>query len=280
MKFGLAIFPTDGSAQPGELATRAEELGFESLWFPEHTHIPVSRRTPYPAGGDLPDEYRRLYDPFVALAAAAAVTDTLLLGTGISLIVERDPITTAKEVATLDRISNGRFLFGVGAGWNLEEMENHGTGPRTRFGLMRERIEAMQRIWTEDEAAYRGKHVSFDPIWSWPKPVQVPHPPVLMGGNSDGALQRAVDLADGWLPNPETRMSVLPERVAELQRRAAEAGRDPLPVTFYGVKPDADSLAAYESAGVDRAIFYLPPLPLPALEPALDGYARLAGLGG
>lgn len=277
MKFGVAIFPTADSAQPVELARRAEELGFESLWFPEHTHIPASRRTPYPAGGDLPEEYRRLYDPFVGLAAAAAATERLLLGTGICLVVERDPIVTAKEVATIDRISGGRFLFGVGAGWNLEEMENHGTEPSTRFALMRERVEAMKRIWTEDEASFHGEQVDFDAIWSWPKPVQTPHPPVLMGGNTNGALQRAVDIADGWLPNPETRMSVLAERVAELQRRAAAAGRDPLPVTFYGVKPDPDSLAAYAAAGVDRAIFYLPPLPLAELEPALAGYARLAG---
>ncbi len=184
MKFGLTIFPTEASAQPVELARRAEELGFESLFFPEHTHIPVSRETPYPAGGDLPDEYRRIYDPFAALAAAAAVTEKLLLGTGICLIVERDPITTAKEVATVDRLSNGRFLFGVGAGWNLEEMRNHGTDPEQRFRLMRERIEAMKAIWTEDEAAYHGELVDFDPINAWPKPVQRPHPPILMGGNS------------------------------------------------------------------------------------------------
>jgi len=276
MQFGLAIFPTEGSAQPVELAREAEARGFESLWFPEHTHIPVSRETPYPAGGDLPDEYRRIYDPFTALGAAAAVTEKLLLGTGICLIVERDPITTAKEVATLDRISNGRFQFGVGAGWNLEEMRNHGTDPERRFKLMRERIEAMKEIWTKEEASYEGELVSFGPIWSWPKPVQSPHPPILMGGNTDGALRRAVKLADGWLPNPETRMSALAERIGELQRLAAEAGREPLPVTFYGVKPDADSLAAYAEAGVDRAIFYLPPLPLAELEPVLGHYSAMA----
>lgn len=277
MKFGLVIFPTEGSAQPAELARVAEERGFESLWFPEHTHIPAGRETPYPAGGELPDEYRRIYDPFVALTAAAAATEHLLVGTGICLVVERDPIVTAKEVATIDRVSNGRFLFGVGAGWNLEEMRNHGTEPRTRFELMRERVEAMKQIWTTDEASYSGEHVSFERIWSWPKPVQVPHPPVMMGGNSDGALRRAVEIADGWLPNPETRMSVLAERVAELQRLAAEAGREPLPVTFYGVKPDLDSLRAYEEAGVDRAIFWLPTLPLAELEPVLDAYTSLAG---
>lgn len=277
MKFGLTIFPTEDSAQPVELARRAEELGFESLFFPEHTHIPVSRDTPYPAGGDLPDEYREIYDPFASLAAAGAVTENLLLGTGICLIVERDPITTAKEVATVDRISNGRFLFGVGAGWNLEEMRNHGTDPAQRFRLMRERIEAMKKIWTEDEAEFHGELVDFDPIHAWPKPVQRPHPPILMGGNSGAALQRAVDVADGWLPNPETRISKLGERIAELRRRCEEAGRDPLPVTFYGVKPDRDALAAYAAAGVDRAVFYLPPRPLSELEDALGFYAELAG---
>jgi probable F420-dependent oxidoreductase len=276
--YGLAIFPTETSAQPVELALRAEELGFESLWFPEHTHIPASRATPYPAGGELPEEYRQLYDPFLGLTAAAAVTERLLVGTGICLVVEHDPIVLAKEVATIDRISNGRFLFGVGAGWNLEEMANHGTEPESRFALMRERIEAMKLIWTEDEASFHGDHVDFDAIWSWPKPVQSPYPPVLMGGNSGAALQRAVDVADGWMPNPETRMRVLAERVMDLQRRAEEAGREPLPVTFYGVKPDPDSLAAYEKAGVNRAIFYLPPLSLADLEPALTGYAQLAGL--
>ncbi len=281
MKFGVTIFPTASSAQPVELARRVEELGFESLFFPEHTHIPVKRETPYPAGGDLPDEYRRIYDPFAALAAAAAVTERLLVGTGICLIVERDAITTAKEVATVDRISNGRFLFGVGAGWNLEEMRNHGTDPDRRFVLMRERIEAMKAIWTREEASYDGELVSFAPIHAWPKPVQQPHPPILMGGNSGAALQRAVDLADGWLPNPETRLSALADRIGELERRAADAGRERIPVTFYGVKPDPDALRAYADAGVDRSVFYLPPLPLAELEGLLDRYAELAaGLSG
>ena len=230
MKFGLAIFPTAETIQPAAIARLAEEHGFESIWFPEHTHIPVSRETPYPAGGDLPDEYRRIYDPFVALAAAATATERLLVGTGICLIVERDPITTAKEVATLDRISDGRFLFGVGAG-----LEPRGDGqprhrPATRFGLMRERLEAMMRIWSEEEAAFHGKHVDFDPIWSWPKPVQRPHPPILVGGNSDGALDRVVDLADEWIPNPETRSSELPGP----DRRSAEPGGDGRPRSHPG----------------------------------------------
>lgn len=276
MDFGLAIFPTDYSAQPAEIATEAEARGFESIWFPEHTHIPVSRDTPYPAGGELPEEYKRIYDPFVSLAVAAQATERLKLGTGICLIVERDPITTAKEVATLDRVSGGRFLFGVGAGWNREEMANHGTDPKRRFSLMAERIAAMKEIWTEEEASYSGEQVSFEPIYSWPKPLQQPHPPILVGGNSDGALQRAVDFADEWIPNPETRLSVLAERIAELQRRASEAGREPIPVTFYGVKPDREALARYAEAGVDRAVFYLPPQPLDQLGELLDLYAGLA----
>ena len=276
MDFGLTIFPTAESIQPDELARLAEERGFESLWFPEHTHIPASRLTPYPGGGELPEEYRQLYDPFVALTAAACATERLRVGTGICLIVERDPITTAKEVATLDRISGGRFLFGVGAGWNEEEMRNHGTDPGRRFGLMRERIEAMKEIWTADEAAYHGRHVDFDPIWSWPKPLQQPHPPVIVGGNADGALDRAVAVADGWIPNPETRLSALGERVTELQRRADAAGRRPLPVTFYAVKPQAEALRRYAEAGVDRAVFLLPQAGRDVVEPLVDAFATLA----
>ena len=275
MKFGLTIFPTEAAIQPAALGRLAEDHGFESLWFPEHTHIPVSRETPYPGGGELPDEYRRIYDPFVALTAAATATERLLVGTGICLIVERDPITTAKEVATIDRVSDGRFLFGVGAGWNREEMANHGTDPKRRFGLMRERIEAMTAIWTEEEAAYHGEQVDFDPIWAWPKPVQRPHPPILVGGNSDGALDRVVALADGWIPNPETRLSELPERIGDLQNRAATAGRDRIPVTFYAVKPEAEALRRYEAAGVDRAVFYLPPAPTEQVVPYVE---HLAGL--
>ncbi len=276
MKLGLTIFPTDYSIGPVELARLAEERGFESLFFPEHTHIPASRRTPYPAGGELPREYSHLLDPFLALAAAASVTERLLLGTGICLIVERDPITTAKEVATIDQLSGGRFLFGIGAGWNLEEMENHGTDPERRFGLMRERVEAMKAIWTEDEAAYHGEQVDFDAIWSWPKPVQRPHPPILVGGNSDAALRRVVNFGDGWLPNPETRLSKLADRIAELERLAAEAGRERIPVTFFAVKPDADGLKRFAEAGVDRGLFFLPPASREELEPVLDHYAELA----
>ena len=200
MKFGAFMFPTDYSIGPVELAREVEARGFESLWFPEHTHIPTNRESPYPGGGELPQEYSHTLDPFVALGAAAAVTERIKLGTGISLVVERDPIVLAKEVATLDQISNGRVLLGIGGGWNREEMSNHGTDPTHRWKLMRERIEAMKAIWTQDEAEYHGEFVDFDPIWSWPKPVQRPHPPIILGNAGAGAVRRVVRYADEWMP--------------------------------------------------------------------------------
>ena len=189
MKFGVTMFPTDYAIGPAELAGAVEEHGFESLFFPEHTHIPTSRRTPWPGGAELPREYSRTLDPFVALSAAATATERLRIGTGICLVVERDPITLAQEVASLDFISGGRFLFGIGGGWNLEEMENHGTDPAQRWKLLRERVLAMKAIWAEDEAEFHGRFVNFDPIWSWPKPVQEPHPPILVGGSGPHTFQ-------------------------------------------------------------------------------------------
>jgi probable F420-dependent oxidoreductase len=259
MELGLAHFATDYGMQPAELAGRAEELGFESLFFPEHTHIPASRSTDYPGGGELPREYSHILDPFVGLAAAAAATERLKVGTGVCLIIERDPITTAKEVATLDLISGGRFLFGVGAGWNVEEMENHGTDPGTRFRRMRESVEAMKAIWTEDEAEYHGRIVDFDPIWSWPKPVQKPHPPVLVGGLSENVYDRVVAYGDEWIPNRVKSPEELGERIAELQRRAEAAGRGPIPVTVFGAKAEVRLLERLKAAGVTRSLFYLPP---------------------
>src|SRR5437588_342186 len=232
MKFGVAIFPTEDVQDPAELAAMAQERGFESLLFPEHTHIPASRESRWPGGDELPPEYSRTYDPFVAVTAAAAATERLLVATGICLVVERDPIVTAKEVASVDRMSGGRFLFGVGAGWNAEEMENHGTDPRVRFGLMRERVEAMKAIWTEDEPGYHGRHVDFDPIWSWPKPLQRPHPPVLVGGTGERVLDRVLAFGDEWMPNRVSDDEQLAARIAELQRRAGEAGRGSIPVTL------------------------------------------------
>ena len=273
LDFGLAIFPADYAIEPAELGRLAEERGFESLWFPEHTHIPVSRDTPYPAGGDLPDMYWHTHDPFVALAQVAAVTERLKIGTGICLVIERDPITTAKEVASLDRLSGGRFLFGVGAGWNREEMENHGTDPKRRFGLMRERIEAMKAIWTGDEAEYHGRFVDFDPIWSWPKPVQQPHPPVYVGGNGAKVLERVVAFGDAWMPNRVEDTDTLIERIEELQRLASEAGREPIPVTVYGGSRKPETLERWSNAGVTRAVYWLPPAERGEVERAVDGFA-------
>jgi len=276
MRYGIAIFLTDEAADPATIARMVEERGFESLFLPEHTHIPASRRTPYPAGGELPRPYSRTYDPFVALTAAAAATETLLVATGICLVIERDPIITAKEVASLDRISGGRFLFGVGAGWNEEEMENHGTDPRRRFSLMRERIEAMKAIWTEDEASYHGEHVDFERIWCWPKPVQKPHPPVLVGGNGRRVLERVVAFGDEWMPN---RVTGLTERLEELRRLAAEAGRDPIPVTLSGAKPDPELIERGKQEGVHRCTFYIQPADADGTERQLDELVSTLGLG-
>jgi probable F420-dependent oxidoreductase len=253
MKFGLAIFPTQDVPPPDALGRLAEERGFESLFFPEHTHIPASRATPYPAGGELPPEYSRTYDPFVALTAAAAATERLLIGTGICLVVERDPIVTAKEVASLDVLSGGRFLFGVGAGWNREEMANHGTDPRTRMALMRERVDAMKAIWTSDEASYSGEHVSFERIWSWPKPTQEPHPPILVGGNGPTVADRVLGFGDAWMPNVIDD-DVLLGQIAALRERA---GRD-VPITLNASPTRPERLSRYAEAGVERALFYLP----------------------
>ena len=270
MKFGLAMFVTEDTPSPSELARTAEERGFESLFFPEHTHIPASRDTPYPAGGELPPEYSRTYDPFVALTAAAAATERLLVGTGICLVVERDPIITAKEVATLDHISGGRFLFGVGAGWNVEEMRNHGTDASHRFGLMRERIEAMKAIWTEDEASYSGRHVNLERIWAWPKPLQKPHPPILVGGNGPRVVDRVLAYGDEWMPNRIAGDDAFIARLNELATRAAEAGRGSIPVTLAGMMRDPARIERFERAGVHRGLFWLPAAGREEVESRLD----------
>jgi probable F420-dependent oxidoreductase len=276
MELGLAILLTDYSMQPARLGSLAEERGFESLFLAEHTHIPVSRETPYPGGTELPREYSHTIDPFVGLAAAAAVTERLKLGTGICLVIERDPIVTAKEVATLDHISGGRFLFGAGAGWNVEEMRNHGTDPDTRFRRMRESVEAMKAIWTEDEAEYHGRIVDFDPIWCWPKPVQKPHPPILVGGLGEKVLDRVVAYGDEWIPNRVKSPEELGERIVELQRRAEAAGRGRIPVTVFGAKPEARLLERLKSAGVTRSLFYVQPGEPGEVERHLDELAKVA----
>ncbi|HEY7454797.1 MAG TPA: LLM class F420-dependent oxidoreductase [Thermoleophilaceae bacterium] len=276
MDLGLAHFATDYGMDPAELGRKTEERGFESLFFPEHTHIPASRETPHPSGQELPREYSHILDPFVGLTAAAVATERLKVGTGVCLIIERDPIVTAKEVATLDRVSNGRFLFGVGAGWNIEEMRNHGTDPDTRFRRMRESVEAMKAIWTEDEAEYHGRIIDFDPIWSWPKPVQQPHPPVLVGGLGEKVYDRVIAYGDEWIPNRVVSPEDLGERITELQRRAEEAGRERIPVTVFGAKGEVRLLERLKAAGVTRSLFYLLPGEPGEIERQLDELAAVA----
>jgi probable F420-dependent oxidoreductase len=273
--FGLAIFATDETPDIATLARMVEDRGFESLLLPEHTHIPVSRLTPYPAGGELPREYWRMLDPFVALTAAAAATDRLRIGTAVCLVVQHDPIVTAKAVATLDLLSGGRFLFGVGAGWNIEEMRQHGVDPDSRWERMREHVEAMKALWTQDEASYEGRFVRFEPSWSWPKPVQKPHPPVLVGGHGRNVLKRVVAFGDAWLPNRFGDDERVRGRIAALQELAAEAGRGPIPVTLQVAPTDPRELELYERAGVTRAAWYLPSADRPSIERALDRYAAV-----
>jgi probable F420-dependent oxidoreductase len=253
VKFGIAIFPTDYAISMDELAPAVEQAGFDSLWVAEHSHIPTSRLSPYPAGGDLPRQYMHTMDPFVALTVAAMATKSLLIGTGICLLIQRDPIHTAKEAASLDVLSRGRFLFGVGGGWNREEMGDHGTEFATRWKLLRERVEAIKAIWTMDAAEYHGDMVDFGPMWCWPKPVQKPHPPVILGGNGPNTLNRVVAYADGWMPNRITAL----ERIPELRRMAQEAGRGHIPVTFYP-RDNAESIESAAEAGVERCLFYVP----------------------
>lgn len=253
MKFAVSIFPTDRSISMRELAVAAEERGYESLWVAEHTHIPTSRESAWPGGPELPEHYRRTLDPFIALTEAAVATTRLRLGTGVCLLIQHDPIVAAKVAASLDHVSGGRLLFGVGGGWNREEMADHGTDFRLRWKVLRERVEAVKAIWTQDAAEYHGETVDFGPMWSWPKPVQRPHPPVLLGGNGPNTLQRVVRYADGWMPN---RGEIEP-RIAELQALAADAGRAPIPVTTYPRRELAD-IERWRAAGVERAIFWLP----------------------
>ena len=279
MKYGIAMFPADYAIQADELARELERRGFEPIWLPEHTHIPASRKSPWPGGPNLPREYWHSLDPFVALGAAAAVTKTLKLGTGICLVIERDTITLAKEVASLDHISRGRVLFGIGGGWNAEEMEHHGTPFGERWKILRERIGAMKTIWTKAEAEFHGKYVNFDPMWSYPKPVQKPYPPILMGGAGPHARQRAVDFDGHWIPiGGRAYSEPIAESMADFRSRAEKAGRDPatLTVTLFGVAPDEAKLAALRDAGVTRAVFFVPPAPGHVVLPLLDQYAVLA----
>jgi len=254
MDFGVAMFQTHDAIAPAELARLAEQRGHESLFFPDHTHIPAGGGTPHPSGRPLPRKYSHIFDLFVAVTAAVTATTRLRIGSGVCLVIERDPIVTAKEVASVDFLSGGRFEFGVGAGWNREEMANHGTDARVRMAIMRERVEAMKAIWTAEEASYAGEHVRFERIWSWPKPAQRPHPPVLVGGDGPGVLDRVLAFGDAWFPN---HVPGIVERAKELRARAER----PVGLMVMGVPADPRWLEAYEQEGFSRVVHWLPSAP-------------------
>ena len=275
MKIGVTMFPTDLTIRPEQLAIELEDRGFESLFFPEHTHIPTGRRTPYPMGGELPEEYKRTLDPFVAIASAVARTRTLTLGTGVCLVAQRDPIVLAKEIASLDVLSGGRIVLGVGYGWNVDEMEDHGVDPRQRRAVLREKALAMKALWTADVAGFEGEFVHFEPSWSWPKPVQQPHPPVFLGGAAGPILFRhLVEWADGWMPIGGTGLS---HTWPELRRVAEQQGRDPdsIEINVFGARPDAGNLEHYRNIGVVRTCLALPSAPTDVVLPLLDKWAKL-----
>ena len=272
-KFGVSTFPTDFSMQPVELAKAVEERGLDALFFPEHTHIPASRATPFPGGGELPKQYWHGHDPFVALSACAAVTERILLGTGICLIIERDPITTAKEIASLDVISGGRTIIGIGAGWNREEMENHGASYRHRWAISREKVLAMRAIWNDDEAEFHGQHVNFNALWSYPKPVQENGPPIWIGANSKWVFERIADYADGWMPIGGLGSG----NMERLQEAMAAKGRkvEDLALALFGAPPNAERVAGRIGQGFDHVIFGLPPEGRDVVLPLLDRYVEV-----
>ena len=273
MKFGITMFPTDLSIGPIALARACEERGFVSLYVPEHTHIPASRTTPAPAGEPLGEEYYRSLDPFVALTAAAAVTERLRVGTGIALVAQRDPIVTAKSVASLDLVSNGRFVFGIGFGWNVEELADHGVAFADRRAVVKERVEAMKALWTEEQAVYSGQHVDFPATFSWPKPVQRPHPPVLLGGGGGPKLFEAIaDYADGWMPIGGAGVR---QALPQLHAAMEAAGRDPAELTIipFGVMADAGKIDYYAEIGFDEVVFRVPPAPADVVLPIMDRLA-------
>jgi probable F420-dependent oxidoreductase len=278
MLFGAAMFFTDYSMSSVELARALEERGFESVWAPEHSHIPLTRKTPFAGGGELPKQYYDVMDPFVTLAAAAAATKTIKLGTGVCLVIQRDTIQTAKLVASIDQVSHGRFLFGIGGGWNRDEMEDHGTVYATRFKKMREQVEAMQAIWADSKPEYHGEIVDFPPMMTWPKPVQKPHPPVIVGGMFPHAARRALRYGDGWIPHSRRpHYEDVTDFLPQFRQMAAEAGRNlaEVPVTVWGVQPDYDRLRRYEEQGVSRGVVQLAPEPADKTLPILDRWAEL-----
>jgi probable F420-dependent oxidoreductase len=274
MKFGGAMFFTDYSMTAMELARALEERGFESVWAPEHSHIPLSRKTPFPGGGELPKQYYDAMDPFVVLAAASQVTKTIKFGTGVLLVQQRDVIQTAKLVASIDQVSQGRFLFGVGGGWNQDEMENHGTVYASRFKRMRESIEAMKAIWTKDHAEYHGEFVNFDPMIARPKPVTQPHPPIHVGGAFPHGARRAIRYGDGWIPTARGELSV---ELPKFRQMAQEAGRDPnsLEVSSFGLGDDADRVKRLAELGVARVVPMFPPEKSDKVLPIIDRWAKI-----
>jgi probable F420-dependent oxidoreductase len=280
MHIGAAMFFTEYSIGAAELARELEARGFESVWAPEHSHIPLSRKTPIPSGGELSRQYYDVMDPFVSLTAAAAATKTIKIGTGVCLVIQRDTIQTAKLVASLDQVSGGRFLFGIGGGWNQDEMEDHGTVYATRFKKMREQIEAMKAIWTEDKPEYHGEIVDFAPMMTWPKPVQKPYPPVILGGMFPHAARRALRYGDGWIPHlRRPQYEDVTDYLPQFRVLAAEMGRDPaaVPITVWGVPDDLDRLKRYRDQGVARGVVQLAPQPANKTLPILDRWAELIG---
>lgn len=278
MKFGASMFFTDYSMSPVELAQALEQRGFDILWAPEHSHIPLSRKTPFPLGAELPKRYYDAMDPFVTLTAAAVATRGLKVGTGVCLIVQRDPIQTAKLVASIDQVSNGRFVFGVGNGWNQDEIENHGIPFAQRHKAARERIEAMKAIWTQDAAEYHGEFVNFDPIAAWPKPVQRPHPPILVGGAFPYSARRAVRYGDGWMPQiTKANPTPLTELIPRFRQMVAEAGRDPatMDISIGGQTPDSDLIKRYQDLGVNRVSTSLESEKADKILPILDTWADI-----
>ena len=272
-RFGISMFPTDFAIQPARLAREVEDRGFDSLFFPEHTHIPTSRKTPFPGGGDLPQDYWRSHDPLVALAACAASTERIRLGTGVCLLIERDPITTAKAIASLDVISNGRVVLGVGAGWNREEMENHGANYTHRWEILREKVCAMQTIWSEDEPEYHGKHVDFDPLWSWPKPIQEGGPRIWIGANSKWVFDRIADYAHGWMPiggMGSGNMDRLKEALEKRNRRIGD-----IDLVLFGAIPDPALIKGRIDQGFDEVVLTVPAGTAEDVLPVLDRYAEI-----
>ncbi len=278
LDFGAAMFFTDYSMTPAELGKALEERRFELVWAPEHSHIPLSRKTPFPGGGEMPKKYYDAMDPFVTLTAAAMATKNLKVGTGVCLVAQRDPIQTAKLVASIDTVSGGRFLFGIGNGWNQDEMEDHGTVFETRHKLARERVEAMKAIWTQTKPEYHGEFVNFGPMMAWPKPVQKPHPPVIVGGAFPYSARRAVRYGEGWIPHASRgTYAEIAEMIPQFRKMASEAGRDPdsIQITVWGPKQEADLMRRYEDLGVSRIVFSVELEKADTVLPVIDGWAAL-----